>query len=65
MNPRTTVASIIEGLQTVYKPEGVVIWLTHRHRLLNEQRPVDMMDTEEGRREVYRQICALRDGAFV
>jgi hypothetical protein len=50
-------------LLDVYTPEGAEVWLTSRHRLLDGQRPTDLIALGEGER-VLTLVAQLQDGAF-
>lgn len=61
--PDRTYQVLAEAL-TLYKPEGVGIWLFAKNRLLDGETPMDLM----GRGEhacVLALLAALNDGAYL
>ena len=59
------VADLIDGLGEVYTREGVHIWLTGRHRLLDNRAPLDVMREDGGLERVEALLDQLRTGAYV
>lgn len=59
-----SVADIAALLAQAYTQEGVVVWLAGRKRSMNEERPIDLMRTKEGRQRVYAEAIRLADGVF-
>jgi uncharacterized protein (DUF2384 family) len=50
-------------LSELYHPQEAHLWLFARHKLLNGERPVDLI--EQGRAERILQVIAqLKDGAY-
>jgi uncharacterized protein (DUF2384 family) len=64
MDEVPSVAQIVSDLSTIYKDEGVVIWLTSPHRWLAGERAIDLLRTEEGRARVAAVVERLTSGAF-
>jgi len=54
-------SDIVRGLEQVYKPEGVAVWLDGRNRLLDGERPMDLLLRSEHER-VAALVDALADG---
>lgn len=52
------------ALAEVYTPEGVDIWLNSRNRMLDNERPVDLLRTPEGEERVLQLVESLAHGAF-
>jgi uncharacterized protein (DUF2384 family) len=50
-------------LADIYTDQGVEVWLNAPHRLLGDQRPIDILDVEPER--VLQVIFQLLDGAYV
>lgn len=61
MNEREQIEAV---LATVYKPEGVKLWMEGRHKLLDNERPVDLLKAGEAER-VLAVAEGLADGAYV
>lgn len=59
------VADLIEGLGELYTREGVHIWLTGRHRLLDNRPPLDVMREPGGLERVEALLDQLKNGAYV
>jgi uncharacterized protein (DUF2384 family) len=59
------VCDLIEGLGEFYTREGVHIWLTGRHRLLDNRAPLEVMREEGGLDRVEALLDQLRSGAHV
>lgn len=59
-----TVRDVIELVERSYWPAGVLCALKGRKRTLNGRRPIDLLDTVEGRREAYCWALALAEGTF-
>ena len=59
------VADVIVGLGEIYLREGVHIWLTGRHRLLDNRVPLDVIREPGGLEQVEALIEQLQTGAFV
>ena len=60
----TVPADVASMLAEVYRPDGVRLWLKGRHRLLDEQRPLDLI--AEGRDDEVRAVIhGLIEGVFV
>jgi len=57
------VADLIEGLGELYTREGVHIWLTGRHRLLDQRAPLDVIREPGGLERVEALLDQLRSGA--
>jgi uncharacterized protein (DUF2384 family) len=57
------VADVIVGLGDVYLREGVHIWLTGRHKLLDDRAPVDVIREPGGLERVEALVDQLRSGA--
>jgi transcriptional regulator with XRE-family HTH domain len=54
---------LVTQLSELYHPEEAHLWLFARHKLLDGERPVDLI--EQGRAERILQIIAqLKDGAY-
>lgn len=56
-----TEADVRHALSWTYKPEGVDIWLRARNRMLNGERPEDLIARGEAPR-VYWLAVALSEG---
>ena len=54
---------IAERLRDIYTPEGVVVWLNGRHKLLDNERPVDLIRRGEGDR-VRTVLAQLVETAY-
>lgn len=48
----------------IYEPEGVEMWMNARNRLLDGERPIDLIATGEGER-VIELLNRLADGNFI
>ena len=55
---------LLDVLLSVYKPEGAGAWLIGRNQLLDDERPVDLLERGEVDR-VRAAIEAMADGVFV
>ena len=58
-------ADLIEGLLDVYTREGVGVWLTGAHRLLDGRTPADVLRDADGLDRIEALLDQLRSGAFV
>lgn len=58
-------ADLVEGLSEVYTREGVHIWLTGRHRLLDQRAPLDVIREPGGLERVEALLDQLLSGAHV
>lgn len=52
-------------LLSVYYAEGAALWMRSPNRLLDNERPVNLIQTEAGRDRVLALLTALAEGAFL
>jgi len=55
---------LVNELSELYDPSDAHLWLFSPHKLLNGERPVDLIQRGEGDR-VLKIITQLRDGAYL
>jgi len=55
---------LIGELAELYKPQEAHFWLFSPHKLLNGERPVDLIERGESS-PVLQLIAQLKDGAFI
>jgi len=48
-----------------YDPEGVPGWFFESQKVLNDRRPIDMIEGDIAWADLCARMAALRDGAFV
>lgn len=53
-----TVADCIDRIEQTYKPEALSVVLHGRPRSLRGRRPIDLLNTIDGRRELYEWAIA-------
>jgi uncharacterized protein (DUF2384 family) len=58
------IVALLDALCTVYTTEGIGMWLYGRHKLLGNQRPIDLLRDGEIER-VEQVVEQLTTGAFV
>src|SRR2546421_614528 len=55
---------LVGELAELYNPQEAHLWLFSKHKLLNGERPVDLIERGETER-VLQLIAQLKDGAYV
>lgn len=51
--------AIIASLREVYTTEGAIVWLYSRNRMLDMERPADLLKSEAGKRRVLDLVYSL------
>lgn len=55
---------VLDLLSVIYDREGALIWLHSRNRLLDEQRPLDLLNSPGGTQAVIDLLDQLVGGNF-
>lgn len=56
---------VAAALGEFYEPQDVAQWFTESQPLLQDRRPVDLIQTEGGWLELLAAVQRLRDGAYL
>jgi uncharacterized protein (DUF2384 family) len=58
-SPTLSAAELIDLAETVFRPEGCAAWFFAPHARLDGDRPVEVLDTADGRRLIGGLLTAL------
>lgn len=59
------ITNVLGQLKEFYELSDAISWVASKQPLLQDRRPADLLQTDEGAKEVEAVIARLRDGAFV